>query len=296
MARALRADEDRTPATSEAPVRTRHHANKWGPLLGLMDTCSYLCAHKHVGPSVSDAVFVRTTPTSPPWTPTWLRAFFDRVVKISAGLGNHHCTTPPSAPADYKIGYWSVKGAASPQSDGCVTSTEDCRHYPAPSPKPPPLLLPPLSLSSPSPYPFLYPEPPPDLAAQPLPACTRRDRAWNTAQAPRLCIRPPADGGDDSAGAAAAASTSRRRGWELVVVRAGVMLRGASGGRRRRCRPVLLRQLRRAVACMEGHRGQDSGKEKIDIKQQHSCQGRVWHLLTMMSLVQPQIMLCICNW
>jgi hypothetical protein len=125
MARALRADEDRTPATSEAPVRTRHHANKWGPLLGLMDTCSYLCAHKHVGPSVSDAVFVRTTPTSPPWTPTWLRAFFDRVVKISAGLGNHHCTTPPSAPADYKIGYWSVKGAASPQSDGCVTSTED---------------------------------------------------------------------------------------------------------------------------------------------------------------------------
>jgi hypothetical protein len=36
-----------------------------------------------------------------------------------------------------------------------------------------------------------HPEPPPDLAAQPLPACTRRDRAWNTAQAPRLCIRPP---------------------------------------------------------------------------------------------------------
>jgi hypothetical protein len=66
---------------------------------------------------------------------------------------------------------------------------------------------------------------------------------------PHSAVPPPRRRAVAGAGAAAA-STSRRRGRELVVVRAGAVLRGAS-----RRRPVLLRQLRRAVACMEGHRG-----------------------------------------
>jgi hypothetical protein len=47
--RALRADGDRTPATSKAPVCMRHHADMRGPMLGLLDARSCICAHRHMG-------------------------------------------------------------------------------------------------------------------------------------------------------------------------------------------------------------------------------------------------------